>query len=121
MRLQLNAVKFTADESLLAFVQHKLNKLDTFHDQIVGAEVHLKVEGPDTGRLRTKIVELRLTIPGKELFVIERAASFEAATDQLVDVMKDKLVRCKQKRTQTSSQAITDAQHLMEADGVEQV
>jgi hypothetical protein len=35
-------------------------------------------------------------------------------------VMKDKLVRCKEKRTQTSSLAITQARQLLEADGVEQ-
>jgi putative sigma-54 modulation protein len=120
MRLQLNAVKFTADPTLLTFVREKLDKLDTFHDQITGAEVYLKLDGPDTGKPRTKIIELRLMIPGKELFVTERAGSFETATDRLLDVMKDKLVRCKEKRTQTSSLAITQARQLLEADGVEQ-
>ncbi len=116
MRLQLNAVKFTADQSLLTFVRAKLSKLNTFHDQIVGAEVFLKVEGPDLGKPRTKIMELRLTIPGKEIFITERAGSFEIATDRLLDVLKDKLVRCKQKSTARFAPAIAREQERIETD-----
>ncbi len=116
MRLQLNAVKFTADPSLLTFVRAKLSKLDTFHDQIVGADVFLKVEGPETGKPRTKIMELRLLIPGKEIFVTERASSFEIATDRILDVLKDKLVRCKQKSLARFAPAIAQEKERIESD-----
>ena len=109
MRLQMHAVKFTADQSLLDFVQAKLNKLDTFHDHIIGAEVFLRLDGADSNKVKEKIVEVRLTIPGKELFVKEHDKSFETATDRVLDVLKDKLVRCKQKRNDFSSPAIAEA------------
>ncbi len=67
MRLQINAVHFTADQSLLEFIQTKLNKLDTFHDRIIGGEVFLRLEGADTNRVKDKVVEVRLTIPGKDV------------------------------------------------------
>ena len=93
----MHAVKFTADQSLLDFIQAKLNKLDTFHDRIIGGEVFLRLDGADSNKVKEKVVEVRLTIPGKELFVKEHDKSFESATDRVLDVLKDKLVRCKEK------------------------
>ncbi|GAB3499175.1 HPF/RaiA family ribosome-associated protein [Spirosoma knui] len=118
MRLKINAVHFTADQSLLDFIQAKLNKLDTFHDRIIGGEVFLRLEGADSNRIKEKIVEIRLMIPGKELFVKESDKSFESATDRLLDVLKDKLVRCKQKRNDFSSSEIVEAKSRMKEDEV---
>ncbi len=109
MRLQMHAVKFTADQSLLDFIQAKLDKLDTFHDRIISGEVFLKLEGADSNKVKDKVVEVRLLLPGKELFVKEQDKSFECATDRIMDVLKDKLVRFKQKRNHISSPAITEA------------
>lgn len=120
MRLQLHAVKFTADQSLLEFVERKLSKLDTFHDQIIGVDVFLKLDGSETSKIKDKIVEVRLLLPGKELFVTERDKSFESATDRILDVMKDKLVRCKEKRTSLSSPDIRQARYQLEAEAVDQ-
>jgi len=116
MRLQIHAVRFTADQSLLDFIQAKLNKLDTFHDRIIGGEVFLKLDGADSNKIKEKVVEVRLTIPGKELFVKDHDKSFESATDKVLEVLKDKLVRCKQKRSDIFSPAITEAKSRMEAE-----
>lgn len=118
MRLQMHAVKFTADQSLLDFIQAKLNKLDTFHDHIIGGEVFLRLEGADSNKVKEKVVEVRLTIPGKELFVKEHDKSFESATDRVLDVLKDKLVRCKEKRNDFSSPAIAEAKSRVQEDEV---
>ncbi|CCH55670.1 hypothetical protein BN8_04948 [Fibrisoma limi BUZ 3] len=118
MRLQINAVHFTADRSLLDFIQAKFNKLDTFHDRIISGEVFLRLDGADTHKVKQKIVEIRLSIPGKELFVKESDKTFENATDRVLDVLKDKLVRCKQKRSDFSSQAIVEAKSRMKEDEV---
>lgn len=118
MRLQIHAVRFTADQSLLDFIQAKLDKLDTFHDRIISGEVFLRLEGADTNKIKEKIVEVRLMIPGKELFVKEHDKSFESATDRVMDVLKDKLVRCKQKRNDISSPAIAEAKFRTEEDEV---
>lgn len=116
MRLQIHAVRFTADQSLLDFIQAKLNKLDTFHDRIIGSEVFLKLDGADSNKIKEKVVEVRVTIPGKELFVKEHDKSFESATDKVLEVLKDKLVRCKQKRNDIFSPAITEAKSRMQED-----
>ncbi|WP_460913449.1 HPF/RaiA family ribosome-associated protein [Spirosoma areae] len=118
MRLQMHAVKFTADQSLLDFIQAKLDKLDTFHDRIISGEVFLRLEGADSNKVKEKIVEVRLLLPGKELFVKEHDKSFESATDRVLDVLKDKLVRFKQKRNDISSPAIAQAKYQTEVDEV---
>lgn len=120
MRIQTHAVHFSADQSLLDFIEKKLTKLDTFHDRILGAEVFLKLDGAESAKVKDKIVEVRLTIPGKELFVMERSKSFEAAMEHLMDVLKDKLVRCKEKQSGFSSPAIVLAKAQQEAAAVEQ-
>ncbi|WP_020602633.1 HPF/RaiA family ribosome-associated protein [Spirosoma spitsbergense] len=116
MRLQMHAVKFTADQSLLDFIQAKLDKLDTFHDRIISGEVFLKLEGADSNKVKDKVVEVRLLLPGKELFVKEQDKSFECATDRIMDVLKDKLVRFKQKRNNISSPAITEAKSQVDVE-----
>ncbi|WP_018618423.1 HPF/RaiA family ribosome-associated protein [Spirosoma luteum] len=116
MRLQMHAVKFTADQSLLDFIQAKLDKLDTFHDRIISGEVFLRLEGADSNKVKDKVVEVRLLLPGKELFVKEQDKSFECATDRIMDVLKDKLVRFKQKRNNISSPAITEAKSQVDVE-----
>ncbi len=118
MRLQIHAVRFTADQSLLEFIQAKLDKLDTLHDRIISGEVFLRLEGADSNKVKEKIVEVRLMLPGKELFVKEHDKSFESATDRVMDVLKDKLVRFKQKRNDISSPAIAEAKTHVEEDEV---
>ena len=105
----MHAVKFTADQSLLDFIQAKLDKLDTFHDRIIGGEVFLRLDGADSNKVKEKIVEVRLMLPGKELFVKEHDKSFECATDRVLDVLKDKLVRFKKKQNGISSSEIRKA------------
>ena len=119
MRLQMHAVHFTADQTLLDFIQRKLDKLDTFHDRIISGEVFLKLDGADTNKVKQKILEVRLNIPGKELFVTQKDSTFESATDRIIDVLKDKLVRCKEKRSDFSSSAITEAKSRMETETAE--
>ncbi len=119
MRLQMNAVHFTADQSLVDHIQRKLNKLDTFYDRIVDGEVFLKLEGADSNKVKDKVVEVRLNVPGKDFFVSVTDKSFESATDRIVDVLKDKLVRFKQKRNEISSPAIVEAKNRIEAEAVE--
>ena len=44
MEIIINSVRFTADKKLVDFVNKKINKLDTFFDGIINAEVTLKVD-----------------------------------------------------------------------------
>ena len=57
-------------------------------------------------------------IPGKEIFVKEHDKTFESATDRIMEVLKDKLVRFKEKRNDFSSPAIAEARERMKIEEV---
>jgi putative sigma-54 modulation protein len=95
MKLQIQSVHFTADQSLLDFVQRKLDKLDTFYDRIVNGEVILRVQKPES--FDNKLVEVKMFVPGATLFCKEEAGTFEAATDKAVEDIKKQLIKYKEK------------------------
>ncbi|MDA3881585.1 MAG: ribosome-associated translation inhibitor RaiA [Prolixibacteraceae bacterium] len=97
MNLKINDVHFTADQKLVEFLNKKVNKLDTFFDGIISAEVILKVVKPETSN--NKEVEIKLSIPAKDyLFTKKHADTFEEATTLAVDAMKKQLTKFKEKR-----------------------
>jgi putative sigma-54 modulation protein len=98
MKLQINSVHFDADQGLTDFVQTKMNKLDTYFDRIVEGEVFLKQEVNITPT-SSKIVEVKLFVPGTTLFSKEEAATFEIATDRVLDSMSKQLKKYKDKLT----------------------
>ena len=95
MKVQTQAVHFSADSKLLAFIERKLSKLDQFFDRIVSAKVVLKLE--NSGKIKDKIAEIRLEIPGSILFVKETSKSFEACIDVAIDSLKRQLIKYKER------------------------
>ncbi|MGR3810230.1 ribosome hibernation-promoting factor, HPF/YfiA family [Jiulongibacter sp. NS-SX5] len=102
MKLTVNAVHFNADESLVDFIQRKLNKLDQFYDRIIDGEVFLKLEKGDKSKIQKKLVEVKLNVPGNSIFVKEKGESFEEATDLAMDVLTRQVKKHKQKLTEKS-------------------
>ena len=103
MKLQMHSVHFTADQSLLDFIQTKANKLDTFHDRITSGEVYLRLSTEKEHQANNKIVEIKLFIPGTSLFVKEEQATFEAAADLAVEALKAQLKRARDKQKEHPS------------------
>lgn len=95
MKLQTHSVHFDADQKLVDFIQKKANKLETFYDRIIDGEVFLKLEPGEA--IENKIVEIKLNIPGNQLFAKEQESSFEAATDKAVNALKKQLLKHKEK------------------------
>lgn len=98
MKLQVHSIHFDADMKLLEFIQTKLNKLDMFYDRITGGEVFLRFDQGDTKKkVRTKMLEIKISLPGATLFVKEQAASFEEAMDIAIEALKIQLKKFKDK------------------------
>ncbi|HVD99712.1 MAG TPA: HPF/RaiA family ribosome-associated protein [Cytophagaceae bacterium] len=95
MKLQIQSIHFDADVKLTSFIQKKLEKLDTFYDRIQGGEVFLKLQNDD--EKGNKIVNIKLLIPGGDVFVQEQAPSFEEATDKAYEILKRQLGKKKEK------------------------
>ncbi len=93
MNTIINPVKFKADEKLEKFISDKVAKLDRMIDNAVKCEVTLKVEKPETDN--NKIVDIRLYVPGKDLFVTKQANTFEDAVAQGVDTLKVQIEKYK--------------------------
>jgi putative sigma-54 modulation protein len=96
MNIRIKAVKFDADSKLEDFIQKKVSKLGRFFDDIITAEVFLKLE--NTQDLENKVVEVRLDIPGSDLFARKQTKSFEESTDEVVDALKQQILKHKEKQ-----------------------
>ena len=94
MKLQVHSIHFNADSKLITFIQKKLNKLETFYDRMVDGEVFLRLNNEG---IENKTVEIKLRLPGNQLFAIEKAKSFEAATDLAADALRMQLKKFKTK------------------------
>lgn len=93
MNIIINAAKFTADEKLEKFINEKVGKLDRMIDNAVRCEVTLKVDKHESHD--NKIVELRLCVPGNDLFLSKQADTFEQAVADCVDAMKVQIEKYK--------------------------
>ena len=91
MKVQIHSIHFDADKALLAFIETKLQKLTVFNDTIISSEVFLRVEKRD--RKENKLVEIKLHIPGKELFAKKNSLSFEAAADEVVEALRRQIAK----------------------------
>jgi putative sigma-54 modulation protein len=95
MNIRINAVKFDADTKLVEFIEKKVSKLGRYFDDIINAEVFLKLS--NKADLENKIVEIKLDIPGSDLFAQKQSKSFEESTDIAVDALKQQILKHKEK------------------------
>jgi putative sigma-54 modulation protein len=94
MKLQMQSVHFDADKKLLDFIQKKVDKLETFYDRFIDGEVIMSLlnETPEN-----KFVDIKLNVPGSQLFATGKATSFEAAVDIAVEGLKKQVTKYKEK------------------------
>jgi len=95
MNIKINTVRFSADQKLEKFVQNKVKKLVQYYDDIIGAEVFLKLG--NTPGVGNKITEIRIDLPGSELFAKKQSKSFEESTDNAIDALKKQITKHKEK------------------------
>lgn len=95
VNLKIHSVHFDADKKLLEFIQERVDKLSTFYDKIIDGEVFLKIENNHTEE--NKVAEIKLSIPGNELFAKKQCKSFEEAADTSVEALRRQLKKHKEK------------------------
>ena len=94
MKLQVHSIHFDADRKLIDFIQKKLDKLETFYDRLVDGEVFLRLNNEG---IENKTVEIKLKVPGYQLFAKETGRSFEAATDLATEALRAQIKKFKTK------------------------
>ncbi|MFZ4633221.1 MAG: ribosome hibernation-promoting factor, HPF/YfiA family [Saprospiraceae bacterium] len=97
MEIRVQSLHFHADEKLVDYATRKLARLERFFDKITAVDVFLKLQDSG-GRIREKITEVRLSIPGGYVVDKKTDTTFEAALDSSLDTLKRQLKRVKEKR-----------------------
>ena len=95
MNIKIHSIRFDADNRLLEFINLKIRKLMQYYDEIMGAEVFLRLDKSQD--LENKVVEIRLSLPGNELFAKKQSKTFEESVDECVDALKKQLTKHKEK------------------------
>lgn len=106
MKISVQSIHFNADRKLLAFIQKKADKLDQFFDQIISAEVYLRLE--KTEDELNKILEIKLNLPGTMLFSKQQCKTFEEAADLATESLRRQIDRYKSKLNIRMSNYKTD-------------
>lgn len=94
MKLQMHSIHFDADQKLLDYIQKKADKLETYYERVVDGEVFLKLN--NTGN-ENKTVEIKLNVPGSQIFAKEKSSSFEKATDMAMEGLRRQIKKYKEK------------------------
>jgi putative sigma-54 modulation protein len=95
MNIQIHSLRFDADRKLLDFVTQKVNKLSLISDDIVSAEVFLRLDHDE--ERENKITEIKVEYPRGPLFARKQSKTFEEATDLVIAALKRQIVRQKDK------------------------
>ena len=95
MNIQIHSLRFDADKKLLDFVTQKVNKLAQLSDDIVNAEVFLRLDKDD--ERENKITEIKVEYPRGPLFARKQSKTFEEANELVVDALKRQIVKQKGK------------------------
>jgi putative sigma-54 modulation protein len=96
MKVNINSVHFKTDRKLDSFITEKVEKLSDLYDGIIGSEVTLRVNNGEDHE--NKVAEIRLLVPGNDLFAKKQSKSFEEATDIAVDALRKQLSKHKEKQ-----------------------
>jgi ribosomal subunit interface protein len=96
MDVNVQSVHFKADQKLIDFCEKRVNKLDSFFEGFLGAEVTLRLEKDE--ERENKMAEIRISAPANEiLFAKKYAKTFEEAVDLTIDALRKQIDKFKTK------------------------
>jgi len=95
MNVSINSVHFKADNKLEQFIERKVGKLSGLYEGVIGSEVTLKIDKAETKD--NKVAEIRVQIPGYDLYAKKQSNTFEEAADTAVSAIRKQLEKHKGK------------------------
>lgn len=96
MQVKIQSVHFVADKRLIEHVNEKVTKLGHFYDNIIGGDVTLKLD--KSSEKDNKVAEIKLKVPGNDLFAKKQCKTFEEASDAAVEALRVQLKKHKEKQ-----------------------
>ncbi len=97
MNVSIQTRHFEPDAKLIEFVNKRLAKLNTFHDQILSIDVYLILDNV-IHNIKDKIAEIRVDVPRHKFFVKATSKSFEESFDCALESMTTQIIRRKKKQ-----------------------
>ena len=95
MKINVQSISFQASDKLIDFAKDKISKLTQYSGRLMEANVMLKSVRSATGN--NKICEIKLAIPGNDLFASKQCDSFEEAILKSSEALKQQLLTWKEK------------------------
>ena len=89
MKIIIQTPDFKAARKLTTFVESNVQKLQSFDDRILEARVWLRIEESDSDE--AKVCEIKLVIPGNDLFASRRSTSFEDSVKMAIEALKHQI------------------------------
>jgi ribosome hibernation promoting factor len=86
MNIIIQTPDFKPSGKLIRFVNKKVEVLDRFHDHIIDSQVYLKKI--KSSKPQNKVCEIRLGIPGNDMFASKRGNTFEDAITNAIETIK---------------------------------
>ncbi len=95
MKINIQSLSFHANEKLLDFAEDKISKLAQYNASVIEAQVTIKAI--KSASKNSKICEIKLAIPGNDLFVSKKSDSFEDAILRSSEALKQQLLAWKER------------------------
>ncbi len=96
MKISVQSLHFDADHKLLEFIQQKCNKLDMFYDQVIDANVILRIDKDHEHG--NKVAEIVMNVPGSSLVSKNQSKSFEESIDLIMEQSRKQLIKFKERQ-----------------------
>jgi putative sigma-54 modulation protein len=96
MNVNIQTVHFDADDKLVDYVSKKVEKLNTFHDNILKVDLFLKLDNV-VHTIKDKVVEIKIHIPKHDFFAKASSKSFEESFDNAMESIVSQIKRKKEK------------------------
>lgn len=95
MEIQIQSIHFKADRKLIAFINEKVGKLSQYFEGIISSEIFLRLDKADNSA--NKVAEIKIHVPGNEIYVKRQCKTFEEAIDISVEVLSRQVKKYKDK------------------------
>jgi putative sigma-54 modulation protein len=112
MDIIIQSLGFTAGQSLEQFIREKLQQLNS--GTVIRARVTL-YKGPE-GNPDGDYGEIRLEVPGNDLYVKKRSAHFETSVSECVEVLSQQLQKAKEKDNNRQANASIIQDEMMQEE-----
>ncbi|MCB2208618.1 MAG: ribosome-associated translation inhibitor RaiA [Bacteroidetes bacterium] len=93
MKKTIEPVNIEVSDELIGFVNNVFDKLPKYYDRITSADIYLKSFNEKSGIENE--VEVKVFLPGREVFASAKADSFEEASNKVFSKLKRQLVEAK--------------------------